>query len=228
MTVGKFPQRWTSITFACNTLLGGCRIGSLDRPSRKTVDHRTPDVGGKWTDTRRLRAVSPAKLEGSRLPSGAPHPATRWLGVSPLLARMETTEADGTVIGWDESGDGRPVLLVNGGTANAGVWSGVRALHRDGLGRRLSEGMESALFGPDGPHQRPQPRDARRPRMALINDSNHRLGNQGWRVSVGGAIIAAVVTMRSSMRGGGRCDIQTGDKRASQSSSRRLIDGDPL
>ena len=46
---------------------------------------------------------------------------------------METTAPDGTTIGWDETGTGRPVCLVHGGASDSGVWSGVRALLPDGL-----------------------------------------------------------------------------------------------
>ena len=46
---------------------------------------------------------------------------------------MKALAPDGTVIGWDESGSGRPVCLVHGGAADSAIWSGVRALLPDGL-----------------------------------------------------------------------------------------------
>ncbi|MGI8756620.1 MAG: alpha/beta fold hydrolase [Acidimicrobiales bacterium] len=46
---------------------------------------------------------------------------------------MEATASDGTTIGWDESGDGRPLLLVHGGAVDAGSWSLVRPLLPTGL-----------------------------------------------------------------------------------------------
>lgn len=46
---------------------------------------------------------------------------------------MTSGSLDGTVIGWDESGSGTPVLLVHGGVGDSGVWSSVRALLPDGL-----------------------------------------------------------------------------------------------
>lgn len=46
---------------------------------------------------------------------------------------VETTSLDGTVIGWDESGSGTPVLLVHGGASDSGAWSLVRPLLPVGL-----------------------------------------------------------------------------------------------
>jgi pimeloyl-ACP methyl ester carboxylesterase len=45
---------------------------------------------------------------------------------------VETTAPDGTLIGWDESGSGPPLLLVHGGVADASVWTSVRRLLPEG------------------------------------------------------------------------------------------------
>jgi pimeloyl-ACP methyl ester carboxylesterase len=47
--------------------------------------------------------------------------------------RVETTSLDGTVVGWDESGSGKPLLLVHGGASDSGAWSLVRPLLPVGL-----------------------------------------------------------------------------------------------
>ena len=46
---------------------------------------------------------------------------------------VEATSPDGTSIGWDDSGAGRPVLLVHGGAVDAGTWSLVRPLVHEGV-----------------------------------------------------------------------------------------------
>jgi pimeloyl-ACP methyl ester carboxylesterase len=46
---------------------------------------------------------------------------------------MNTISTDGTVIGWDEAGEGQPVLFVHGAVANGAVWGGVRALLPEGI-----------------------------------------------------------------------------------------------
>jgi pimeloyl-ACP methyl ester carboxylesterase len=64
---------------------------------------------------------------------------------------VETTSLDGTVIGWDESGSGTPVLLVHGGAWDSGVWSPVRACCRKdcGLQRWIVEGAVEVVVGGD-------------------------------------------------------------------------------
>ena len=48
-------------------------------------------------------------------------------------AFVETASLDGTVVGWDESGSGQPLLLIHGGATDSGVWSLVRPLLPLGL-----------------------------------------------------------------------------------------------
>lgn len=47
-------------------------------------------------------------------------------------AFVEATAPDGTLIGWDESGSGPPLLLVHGGVADASIWTSVRRLLPEG------------------------------------------------------------------------------------------------
>lgn len=128
----------------------------------------------------------------SRLPNGATVCGTvAAVDMSVLAVDMSVLAPDGVVVGWDEVGEGRPLLLVHGGVSDAGSWAFVR--------QNLPEGLRVAAMNRRG-----------RGRSGRAEDLPH-----SWEVEANDVLavahsIGAAITLqalrRSSAQATGRAD----------------------
>ncbi len=107
---------------------------------------------------------------------------------------MDTTvkAPDGIVIGWEESGEGRPLLLVHGGVTDAAVWGSVR--------RGLPEGLRVASMDRRGRGRSGRAADVRHSLEVEADDVLAIAGALGGGVVVVAHSIGASITLQALRR----------------------------